>query len=101
MGRFKLVAVGDHAKQLNMCDGAPDLLLWQDRPIQLGRAVREGDGYRYPNSWNSLSSRHCNLQFQAAVDGSEVRGNNNSNRCKLAGLLTQTAFSQKSACIDM
>lgn len=71
MGRFKLVAVGEHAKKLTMCDGGPDLLLWQDsgRPIQLGRAVREGDGYKYPNQWNSLSSRHCNLQYQAAEDG--------------------------------
>lgn len=71
MGRFRLVAAGEHAKQLSLCDGGPDLLLWQDRPIQLGRAVREGDGYRYPNQWNSLSSRHCTLQYQP-TDGGEV-----------------------------
>lgn len=55
-----------------MVDGSPDLLLWTDRPIHLGRGVREGEGYTYPNQWNSLSSRHCNLQYQPAADGGEV-----------------------------
>jgi hypothetical protein len=66
------VAVGEHAKQLSLCDGGPDLLLWTDKPIFLGRAVKDGDGYKYPNHWNSLSSRHCNLVYQTAAGG-EVR----------------------------
>lgn len=69
MGRFKLVAVGDHAKQLTMCDGGPDLLLWQDKPIQLGRGTKPGEGYRYPNDWNSLSTKHCSLEFQVSTTG--------------------------------
>lgn len=56
-----------------MCDGAPDLLCWTDRPILLGRAVKEGEGYKFPNQWNSLSSRHCSLAFQAGATEGEVR----------------------------
>lgn len=69
MGLYKLVAVGKNALELNIIDGSPDLLLWQDRPIHLGRGVRIGEGYKFPNEWNSLSSRHCTLQYQ----GPEVR----------------------------
>lgn len=69
MGLYKLVAVGKNALELNFIDGSPDLLLWQDRPIHLGRGVRIGEGYKFPNEWNSLSSRHCTLQYQ----GPEVR----------------------------
>lgn len=65
MGRYRLVAAGEHAKTLKMFDGTPDLLCWTDRPILLGRAVKEGEGYKFPNHWNSLSSRHCSLAFQA------------------------------------
>lgn len=60
MGRFILVPVGEHAKQ-HCADGLP---LWAtDKPVLLGRGVRPSDGYKYPNEWNSLSTRHCQLSF--------------------------------------
>ncbi len=64
MGRYKLEAVGQNARELKFVDDSPDLLLWVDKPILLGRAVKEGEGYKYPNAWNSLSSRHCTLEFK-------------------------------------
>lgn len=36
----------------------------EGNPIQLGRAVKEGEGFKYPNNWNSLSSKHCSLWYQ-------------------------------------
>jgi hypothetical protein len=72
MKRYRLVATGEHAKQLTMCDGGPDLLLWPERPILMGRAVHEGEGYKYPKEWISLSSKHCTLQWKVD-DGGEVR----------------------------
>jgi hypothetical protein len=69
MGRYRLEAVGENAKELKFLDGGPDLMLWQDKPIFLGRGVRDGEGYKYPNSWNALSSRHCTLKYH----GPEVR----------------------------
>lgn len=46
MPRFRLVAVGQHAKELAICEGGPDLLLWESKPVLLGRGVREHEGYR-------------------------------------------------------
>lgn len=33
-------------------------------PIQLGRAVKDGEGFKFPNNWNSLSSKHCSLWYE-------------------------------------
>lgn len=67
MGNYTLRAVGEHAKQLKFKHGTCDLLLWTEGPsILLGRAVKDGEGYKYPNTWNSLSSRHCILSFEEA-----------------------------------
>lgn len=65
LGRYKLEAVGEHAK---LRDGGADLTLWTDKPVALGRGVKEGEGYKFPNNWNSLSSKHCTLQFQEVGD---------------------------------
>lgn len=87
MGCYKLVAIGEDAKKLAMCDGGADLLLWQSsKPILLGRAVKEGDGYKYPNQWNSLSSRHCNLQYQTTQSG-QVRVCRQAVLCRMLPLL--------------
>jgi hypothetical protein len=46
MARFKLVAVGHHAKELDVCEGGPDLALWEGVRVLLGRGVRQHEGYR-------------------------------------------------------
>lgn len=61
MGCYVLQAQGNDAKER---PGGPDLVLWMDKAILLGRAVKEAEGYKYPNDWNSLSSRHCTLKYE-------------------------------------
>lgn len=74
MGRYILEAIGEHAKQRV---GGANLLLWIDKPVLLGRAVKDTEGYKFPNHWNSLSSKHCKLVFQ---DVSESRREHTQHR---------------------
>lgn len=61
MGRYVLQAVGNDAKER---PGGPDLVLSTEKAVLLGRAVKEAEGYKFPNDWNSLSSRHCTLKYE-------------------------------------
>lgn len=60
MGVYKLVALNDVAKNFDSGSGA-DLLLKPYAPVVLGRAASKESGYRYPQSWAQISSRHCKI----------------------------------------
>jgi hypothetical protein len=61
--------LSDCLSLLPCCPAALCCCQWTDKPILLGRAVKEGEGFKYPNNWNSLSSKHCSLCFQEVSSG--------------------------------